>query len=216
MRPHLDYGDVIFDKAYNNSFQQRLESLQYKASLAITGAIKGSSTERLYQELGVESLQNRRWFRKLSIFYKIVKEQSPKYLYNLIASNNISHQTRNSRNLVILQFKIRDNFFLNSFFPSALVEWNKLGSDICNSASYSTFKKKILNFIRPRSNDVFNVSHPKGLIFLTRLRVGLNHLREHMFKHSFLDTLNPICTCGFDIETLNHFFFHCPRFTNER
>ena len=27
VRPHLDCGDVIFDKAYNNSFQQRLESL---------------------------------------------------------------------------------------------------------------------------------------------------------------------------------------------
>ena len=40
LRPHLDYGDVMFDKAYNNSFQQRLESLQYKASLAITGALK--------------------------------------------------------------------------------------------------------------------------------------------------------------------------------
>ena len=47
VRPHLDYGDVIFDKAYNSSFQQRLESLQYKASLAVTGAIKGSSTEKL-------------------------------------------------------------------------------------------------------------------------------------------------------------------------
>ena len=117
---------------------------------------------------------------------------------------------------MIPQFKIRNNFFLNSFFPSALVEWNKLDSDIRNSPSYSTFKKKILNFIRPRSNDVFNVSHPKGLIFLTRLRVGLSHLREHKFKHSFLDTLNPICICGFDIETLNHFFLHCPRFTNER
>ena len=61
MRPHLDYDDVIFDKAYNNSFQQRLESLQYKPSLGMTGAIKGS-TEKLYQELGLESLQNRRWF----------------------------------------------------------------------------------------------------------------------------------------------------------
>ena len=96
MRTHLDYGDVIFDKAYNNSFQQRLESLQYKASLAITGAIKGSSTDRLYQELGLESLQNKRWFRKLSAFYNIVKEQSPTYLYDLIPSNNISYQTRNS------------------------------------------------------------------------------------------------------------------------
>ena len=51
VRPHLDYGDVIFDKTYNNFFQQKLESDQYKASLAITGATKGSSTEKPYQEL---------------------------------------------------------------------------------------------------------------------------------------------------------------------
>ena len=62
--------------AYNNSFQQRLESLHYKTSLAITGAINGPSTEKLYHELGLESLQNRRWFRKLSVFYKTVNGQS--------------------------------------------------------------------------------------------------------------------------------------------
>ena len=82
VRPHLDYGEVIFDKTCNNSFQQILESLQYKASLA--GAIKGSFTEKLYQELGLESLRNRRWFRKFCVFYKIAKEQSPKYLFDLI------------------------------------------------------------------------------------------------------------------------------------
>ena len=70
MKPDLDYDDVIFDKASNNSFQKRLESLPYKASLAIAGAIKGFSTEKLYQELALESLQNRRWFRKLCILYK--------------------------------------------------------------------------------------------------------------------------------------------------
>ena len=96
VRPLFRYGDVVVDMAYNNFFQQRLESLQYKASLAITGAIKGSSTEKLYQELGLESLQNRRWFRKLCAFYKIVKEQSPKYLLDLIPSNNNSYETRNS------------------------------------------------------------------------------------------------------------------------
>ena len=72
------------------------------------------------------------------------------------------------------------------------------------------------NFTRPRSTDVFNVSHPKGLIFFTRLRVGLSDLREHKFKRSFLDTLNPISISGLDIKTLNHFFLHCPRFTNEK
>ena len=52
VKPNLDYGDEIFDKAYNNIFQQRYESLQYKASLALTGVIGGSSTEKLYEELG--------------------------------------------------------------------------------------------------------------------------------------------------------------------
>ena len=70
--PHLDYIDVIFDKTYNNSFQERLESLQYKPLLAITDANKDSLTGKLYQELRLESLQNRQWFRKLCVFYKIV------------------------------------------------------------------------------------------------------------------------------------------------
>ena len=93
---------------------------------------------------------------------------------------------------------------------------NKLDLGIRNSPSYLTLKKKILNFITPRSNDVFNVSHPKGVTFLTLRRIGLSHLKEYKFKHSFLDTLNPNCICSSDIETLNLFFLHCPRFTNER
>lgn len=60
----IDYGNLLFDKADNNSSQQRFESLQHKASLVITGSIKGFSTEKLYQELELKSLQNRQWFQK--------------------------------------------------------------------------------------------------------------------------------------------------------
>ena len=88
--------------------------------------------------------------------------------------------------------------------------------DIYSSTSYSIFKKKSLNYVRPCSKDAFNVYHPKRLIVQARLRVGVTHLREHKFKHSFLNICNPICFCGFDIKTFNHFFPHCPRFTNER
>ena len=42
---------------FNNSFHEKLESIQYNAALAITSAIRGSSKEKLYQELGFESLQ---------------------------------------------------------------------------------------------------------------------------------------------------------------
>ena len=60
IRPHLDYGDIIYDQAYNLSFHKKLESIQYNAALALTGDIRGSSREKLYQELGLESLQLRR------------------------------------------------------------------------------------------------------------------------------------------------------------
>ena len=52
IRSHLDYRDIIYDKAFNESFHAKLESLQYNAALAITGAIRGSSTEKNYEEFG--------------------------------------------------------------------------------------------------------------------------------------------------------------------
>ena len=54
VRPHLDYGDILYDQAFNLSFQQKLESIQYRACLAITGAIRGTFKEKIYQELGLE------------------------------------------------------------------------------------------------------------------------------------------------------------------
>ena len=98
MRPHLDHGGVIFDQAFNNSFHQRLESIQYNATLAITGAIRGTSKEKLYQELGFESLQSGRWFRKLSS-YKILKNKSSPHLCHLISKPLTPYFTRNSENL---------------------------------------------------------------------------------------------------------------------
>ena len=77
IRLHLDYGDILYDQTFNNSFHERLESIQYNAALAITGTIRGSFREKLYQKLGFASLQQRRWYRKLCLFYKIIKNQLP-------------------------------------------------------------------------------------------------------------------------------------------
>ena len=63
VRPHLDYGDIIYDNPGNISFTQKIESVQYNAALAITGCIRGTSREKLYCELGLESLSDRRFCR---------------------------------------------------------------------------------------------------------------------------------------------------------
>ena len=60
IRPNLDYADIIFGKPFNESFKRKIQKVQYKAAFAITGAIKGISRDTLYQELGLESLADRR------------------------------------------------------------------------------------------------------------------------------------------------------------
>ena len=121
VRPHLDYGNVIYDQHYNNSYHQKLESIQYNAALAITGAIRGTSREKLYQELGLDSIKKRLWFRKLCYFFKIVKNQSPKYLFDKIPTTRAVYRTRNNIGN-IPRFNVKHNFFKNSFFPSSVIE----------------------------------------------------------------------------------------------
>ena len=54
--PHLEYGNVIYDQSNLSSLTNKIESVQYNAALAITDAIRGTSKQKFYQELGFESL----------------------------------------------------------------------------------------------------------------------------------------------------------------
>ena len=68
IRLHLDYGDILYGKPSNNNFQHKMEKVQYRACLAITGGIQGTSREWLYYELGLHSLLKGRWRNKLVFF----------------------------------------------------------------------------------------------------------------------------------------------------
>ena len=57
VRSHLDYDEVIYDKAYNEFFYKKIESSQYNAAIAITGALRDTSSEELFQELGLKFLK---------------------------------------------------------------------------------------------------------------------------------------------------------------
>ena len=73
VRPHLDFCDVIYhtpeiDSLFDSSSQlsywmNQIERIQYEAALAATGTWKGTNTDKIYEELGWESLSKRRWFR---------------------------------------------------------------------------------------------------------------------------------------------------------
>ena len=60
LRLLLDYGDIIYDQTHGESVCEKCESVQCRVALAITGAIQGTSREKIYQELGLETLRARR------------------------------------------------------------------------------------------------------------------------------------------------------------
>ena len=87
VRPHLDYGDIIyhrFDPDMKSTITKNIEQAQYTAALAITGAWKGTSRQRLYEELGWESMYDRRWYRRLCHFFQLRQSKAPDYLFNEI------------------------------------------------------------------------------------------------------------------------------------
>ena len=62
---------------------------------------------------------------------------------------------------------------------------------------------------------MFECHNPQKTRFLTRLRLGLIHLREHKFKHSFKDSLNPLCDCVAEVESTSHLLLHSPIYNND-
>ena len=59
VRPNFDYADITYDKPFNESFKRNIDIVQYKEAIMITGAIKGTFRDRLYQELGLKYLVDR-------------------------------------------------------------------------------------------------------------------------------------------------------------
>ena len=100
-----------------------------------------------------------------------------------------TYMTRHKNTISL--FNVTYDYFKNPFFPSTIIKWNNLVSNIRNSEGLALFKKRILVFIRPSANSTFHCHTPKCLKLITRLRLGSSHLRFHKFKPSFLDILDP-------------------------
>ena len=186
VRPHLDYGDVIyhiphtinlFDSSINlHPLMEGIEKVQYHAALAITGCWRGSNQNSIYEELGWESLSDRRWSRRLIQLYKIRNNLTPDYLENrLPLFQGRSLRSDNDTNLQ--EIICTTSKYKNSFFPDAIKSWNNIGPDFCSSQSLSLFKKNIFNLVRPQARSIYGIHDPVGVKFLFQLRVGLSPLR---------------------------------------
>ena len=156
-----------------NPLMERIEKIQYQAALAITGGWQGSSRIKLYEELGWESLSDRRWYRRLIHFFKIRNNMTPAYL-----RGNIPRQRSllfgNCNPNIYHEIFCSTARYMNSFFPDAIKIWNNIDIEFHTCTSLSIFKRNILNPIRLESKTVFGIHDPIGLKRLFQLRIQLS------------------------------------------
>ena len=197
IRPILDYVDIIYGKPLTESFKDKLEMVQYNAALVITGAFKGTSRDRIYTELGLESLAEWRWSGKIFFFHKIVNGLLPVYLQSYISyCGEGVYRTRSANQKNVIQFSTRTKIFESSFSSYCIKEWNDLSEGLQKIKSTVHFKTKILSFITPKENSIFKIYDINGIKLLNCLRLHFSHLNEHKFWRNFRATIDPMYSCG--------------------
>ena len=92
IRSHLDYCDFIYHippiirnsplEISLNFLMESIEKVQYMSALVVTGAWRGSNRSKLYEEIGWETLSDRRMYRRLLQLCKITNNMTPDYLSN--------------------------------------------------------------------------------------------------------------------------------------
>lgn len=208
-RPHRDCGNVIYhkyDPYMTQDCTERLEQTQYFATLAVTGAWRGTGRQRFLNELGWENFYHRRWFRCLCHFFSLRKSHQPAYLFAEIpAVRQISYSLRNpSQYDPALSRTAR---FSDTYFQNVIFEWNSLAENIHQSQTLRELKRKLLAKIRLDKRSTFATSDT--------LRVRFSPLNEHRFRHNF-EAVSPICRCNAGIEDNEHVFLHCLLFEQMR
>ena len=73
---------------------------------------------------------------------------------------------------------------------------------------WTIFRNHLLKNIQTLSNPIYNIHNPIGIRLLSRLRLELNNLNEHMFNQNFGSCTNPLRT--FTLESTAHFFSTLP------
>ena len=117
---------------------EKLEVVQYSAAIAVTGTWRGTSNEKLYAELGYESLSSQRWGGLLTLFYKIMNKLIPSDRQGRSPIRRQSSYSPRNQDVIGLM-RARTERFLSSFYPNCIYERNKLDPEIRLAISVAMF-----------------------------------------------------------------------------
>ena len=212
VRPILEYADVIWDNCFDYE-KAALEKIQIEAGRIVSGATKSCSKAKILFELGWDTLEQRRYKHRMITFFKMVKNLTPPYLQDLVPPNVHQVSNRNLRNQTDFTIpRSRTNLYDSSFIPTATREWNSLPAEIKSSTSISIFKR-MLNRDKIKVPSFFYNGDRKAQVLHARLRLGCSSLNADLFNNHI--SMTNKCSCG-SIETAEHFFLHCRKYTSLR
>ena len=138
IRLHLEYGAQVWHPHLATD-TAALEKVQ-KFALRICSRSWSSSYGDLLELFKLQSLEHRRIYLSLCLFYKIIHGHvtySPNHLPNHYFPSRYTHT---------LQYCIppaRTNHLKYSFMSRIIAMWNNLPADCVSCSSYSAFKKYI-------------------------------------------------------------------------
>ena len=135
VRSHLDYCDIIYhipglNNQTNlgetlNSLMEKVEITRYQAALAVTGIWQGSNRSKHYEELGWETISDRRWCRHIVHMYTIKNNMTPSYFRdNLPPVRGTLHRNNNPN--TFREIRCKTSRYKNSVFPDAISSWNNI------------------------------------------------------------------------------------------
>ena len=169
--PLLEYSDIVWDNCSSES-KRNLDAIYVEAARIVTGGTKLCSIDKLYSELGWDSLQSRRNKHKLITQYKILHGFTLNYLLDLMpptVQETSRYSLRNSDHFQ--NYRANTNLFLDSVFPSTIRAWNNLPIEIKEASSLKNFKS-LLNRNIQSPPKYYNSGSRIGQILHARLRMG--------------------------------------------
>ena len=214
IRPFFEYASEVWDICGVGNCN-KLEQLQLEAGRIVTGLPVFTNSRKVYEELGWETLQERRKRKKLQMFYNIQYNNTPNYLSSLIPPSLQSttiYPLRHGEDIIIPFCRLA--LTSESFIPSTIRQWNSLDISIRKAESLSKFKNAIKT--KPgESPPKYYAYGPRSLnVLLTQLRCSASFLNYDLFKVNILS--EPSCRCGNNREDSYHFFFECRLYTDLR
>ena len=139
VRPTLEYASTVWDP-HQKHLKDDIERVQRRAVRYVEGNYDyRASVTKMREDLGWETLEQRRRKARATMCYKIV--------HSLVAITSVQFtptivSTRGNQTKFI-QIQARTNYYKFSFFPAVIPVWNSLPAEVATAESLDQFKLKL-------------------------------------------------------------------------